>query len=282
MISAEYDFQSPKTLDDALSLLSVHRDDASLLSGGMSLVPIMTLGLIQPDVVISLNHLPELEYVREDGDDLRIGALTRHYAIMMDPLVHQHAPLLAEAASKIGDVQIRNRGSIGGSLAHADPAADYLPVTRALSARVCLQRQGSERYVEVSDFFRGLMMTAREPDELLTEVVIPKSTPGCSSSYQRLSRVEGNYAIVAAAGIVEPRFEGARIGLGGVAPEPVLIDVGVHLQAGLTDAGLEAVGQDAYDASSEAHGDLNGDANYRREMARVFAIRVIQSAAESV
>lgn len=280
MISHEYDFQAPRTLSDALALLDRHGSDAKLLSGGMSLVPVMTLGLLQTDLIISLNHVPDLAYIREEGGNLRIGALTRHVDVAQNELVKRHLPFLAQAAAGIGDVQVRNRGSIGGSIAHADPAADYLPVILAAGARLRIQRQGGERTVEAKDFFKGLMMTALEPNELLSEVLIPKLPAGAGSSYQRLHRVEGNFAIVAAAAVVEPG-RSARVGLGGVAPGPVLLDVSSQLRGGVTDAALAAVGEAAFEASADASSDLNGDAEYRREMARVFARRTIRAAAEA-
>lgn len=282
MISQEYDFQAPETLPEALSLLDRHGPDAKVLSGGMSLVPVMTLGLMQPDVVISLNHVADLDYVRSRGRNVEIGALVRHATVATHPMVREHVPLLAQAAGRIGDVQVRNRGTIGGSIAHADPAADYLPCVLALDAKLKVQSAGGQRGVEARSFFQGLMTTALEPNELLTEISIPKLPAGTGTSYQRLHRVEGNFAIVAAAAVVERGFKAARVALGGVGPTPVLVDVTSQLRDGATDAALAAVGDAAFEASGEAYGDLNGDADYRREMARVYARRAVRAAAESL
>lgn len=282
MIAQEFDFQAPRSVDDALTLLERHGMDAKVLSGGMSLVPAMSLGLMQTEVLISLNHVPGLDYVREEKGELAVGALTRHHRVNTDPLIVEHAPLLAKAAARVGDVQVRNRGTIGGSLAHADPAADYLPVVMALGAKLRLQRTGGERTVEAKDFFQGLMMTALEPHELLTEVRIPKMAKGTGTSYQRLHRVEGNFAIVSAAALIEPGFRSARVGLGGVGPTPVLIDVTRHLSGGVDEESLRAVGDAAFEAADDATSDLNGSEEYRREMARVFAKRAVREAAESV
>lgn len=279
MISKEYAFHAPKKLDEALGLLAQHGDDAKVLAGGMSLVPVMTLGLIQPEVVVSLNHLEGLDYVKEDGATVRIGALTRHDRVRTDAIVTRHVPLLSQAATFIGDVQVRHRGTVGGSLAHADPAADYLPVMLVLGAQVRLQSAKGERWVKASDFFKGLMQTALQPGELLTEIQIPKLKDGAGSSYQRLHRVEGNFAIVSAAAIVEKGFASARVALGGVGPQPVLVDVTKRLAKGLSDEALKGISDDAYAASAEAYGDLNGDVDYRRAMARVYAQRVIRAAA---
>ncbi|HJN59863.1 MAG TPA: FAD binding domain-containing protein [Alphaproteobacteria bacterium] len=279
MISEEFDFEAPSALPDALALLARHGADATLLSGGMSLMPMTTLGLVYPGLIISLNHIAELDYVREDGAELRIGALTRHADVAANPLIREHAPLLAEAAAMIGDVQVRNRGTIGGSIAHADPAANYLPAALALGARLRLQSEAGERSVEARDFFQGVMTTAIEANEMLTEIAIPKLAAGTGTSYQRLIRVEGNFAIVIAAAIVEPGRQAARVALGNVAPGPVLVDVSAQVEGGLDDGALAAIGDAAFEAAAAAASDLAGDANYRRQMARVFARRAVQSAA---
>jgi aerobic carbon-monoxide dehydrogenase medium subunit len=230
-------------------------------------------------VVVSLNHIPGLDYVKDEGSTVRIGALTRHEKIRSDPLVQRSFALLSQAAAFIGDVQVRHRGTIGGSLAHADPAADYLPVMLVLGAQFRLQSAKGERIVNAAEFFKGLMQTVLQPAELLTEIRIPKLKDGAGSSYQRLHRVEGNFAIVSAAAVVEKGFASARIALGGVGPKPVVIDVTRRLTKGLNDDALGGISDDAFDASSEAYGDLNGDSEYRRAMARVYAQRVIRAAA---
>jgi carbon-monoxide dehydrogenase medium subunit len=279
MISKEYAFEAPKQLSDALGLLEKYGDDAKVLAGGMSLVPTMTLGLVQPEVVISLNHIPNLDYVKEAGNVLKIGALTRHDTVRKHPLVRQHCPLLSEAATCIGDVQVRHRGSIGGSVAHADPAADYPPVMLVLGAQFRLQRAKGDRTVPASAFFKDLMQTALEPGELVTEIEVPKLPAGAGSSYLRLHRVEGNFAIVAAAAVVERGCKSVRLGLAGVGPKAVALDVTARFTKGVTDAALDAVRADAMAASGDAYGDLNGDADYRRAMAQVFAVRAIRAAA---
>ena len=282
MISKEYRFEAPRELGEALSLLEKYGDDAKVLAGGMSLVPTMTLGLVQPDVVISLNHIPNLDYVREEGNLLKIGALTRHDTVRKNALVQRHCPLLAEAAAFIGDVQVRHRGSIGGSIAHADPAADYPPVMLTLGAQFRLQRTKGDRTVPAATFFKDLMQTALEPGELVTEIAVPKLPAGAGSAYLRLHRVEGNFAIVAAAAVVEKGFKSVRLGLAGVGPKAVLVDVTVRFKGGLTDAALKAMRGDVAEASADAYGDLNGDAEYRRAMAEVYAERGVRTAASRV
>jgi aerobic carbon-monoxide dehydrogenase medium subunit len=282
MISQEFEFHAPKQLSEALNLLQRYGDDAKVLAGGMSLVPLMTLGLLQPKVIVSFNHIRELDYVSEDKTMLRIGAMTRHSTIRSHPLISRYCPLLTEAASYVGDVQVRHRGTIGGSLAHADPAADYPPVMLVAGAQFKLQTAKGERVVKVRDFLKGLMQTDLQPGELLTEIQIPKLADGSGSSYQRLHRVEGNFAIVNAAAVIEKGFKAARLGLGGVGETAVLVDVSKRLSKGLSDEALRGVSDDAYAASHDAYGDLNGDADYRRAMARVYAQRVIKTAAGKI
>jgi aerobic carbon-monoxide dehydrogenase medium subunit len=279
MISKEYAFEAPKQLSEALGLLEKYGDDAKVLAGGMSLVPTMTLGLVQPEVVISLNHIPNLDYVKEEGNVLKIGALTRHDTVRKHPLIQKHCPLLSEAATLIGDVQIRHRGSIGGSIAHADPAADYPPVMLVLGAQIRLQRAKGERTVPASGFFKDLMQTALEGGELVTEIQVPKLPADAGSAYLRLHRVEGNFAIVAAAAVVEKGFKSVRLGLAGIGPKALLVDVTARFKNGLSDAALDGVRADALQASADAYGDLNGDADYRRAMAQVYAVRAIRTAA---
>jgi carbon-monoxide dehydrogenase medium subunit len=279
MITKEYPFHAPRTLEEAFRLLQRYGEDAKLLAGGMSLVPLMTLGLAQPEAVISLNHLRDLDYVREDGECLRIGAMTRHDGIRTHALVRQHCPVLAEAAGCIGDPQIRHRGTIGGSLAHADPAADYPPVMLAANALFRIRSLDEERTVAAKDFFKGLMRTDLERGEIFAEVILPKMAPGTGSAYRRLHWVEGGFAIVASAAVIEPGFKAARIGLSGVGPHAVLVDASRHLGSGPTDEALEAIAAEVLAASADAYGDLKGDAEYRREMAKVYAKRAIRAAA---
>jgi carbon-monoxide dehydrogenase medium subunit len=282
MITKEYPFHAPQKLEEAVALLQHYGGDAKLLAGGVSLVPLMTLGLVQPEAVISLNHIRELDYVREDGDYLQIGAMTRHDSVRADSLIRQYCPVLAEAAGFIGDPQVRHRGTIGGSLAHADPAADYPPVMLVLNALLRIRSQNGERTVAATDFFKGLLQTDLGRGEILTEVVVPKLAKGSGSAYRRLHRVEGSFAIVASGAVIEPGFKAARVALSGVGPQAVLLDVTRHLAGGVSDEALQAIARDTVAASADAYGDLNGDAEYRREMAKVYAKRAIKAAAEAM
>ena len=198
MISKHFAFEAPRELKHALALIGQHGAAAEILAGGMSLVPMMTLGLIQPDVVISLNHLPGLDSIRDEDGAIVIGALARHYTIESHPSVAQRFPVLREAARLVGDVQVRHRGTLGGSLAHADPAANYPPVMLVLGAEVRLQSEGGERSVPAGEFFRGLLQTAREPNELLTEVRIPYLPDGAGSAYVEFHRAMSTITVVIA------------------------------------------------------------------------------------
>jgi len=278
MISQEIEFHTPKKLSDALALMQRYGEDARLLAGGMSLVPIMNLGLVQPKIVISLNHIPELDYISDDKNGLRIGATTRHYKVQSSDLIQKYCPVLAEAAGYIGDVQVRHRGTIGGSLSHADPAADYPTVMVAMNAQFKLRSAKGERTVKARDFFVGLMQTSLGQGEMLAEIQIPKLAEGFGSSYQRLHRIEGNFPIVNATAVIEKGFKATRLGLGGVGQTVVLVDVSDRLSKGLNDAALKGVSDDCYAASADAYGDLNGDAEYRRAMIRIFAQRAVKAA----
>jgi carbon-monoxide dehydrogenase medium subunit len=236
----------------------------------------MNLGILRPSTVVSLNHIPGLDYVEDAGQHLRIGAMVRHGRVASDPLVRTHAPVLASAASRIADVQIRHRGTIGGSVAHADPAADYLPVLVAMDASVKVASTRGERTIKARDFFLDVMMTALEPGEILVEIEVAKLPADAASAYVRLARVEGSFAIVNAAAVVN----GGRpvIAIGGATPTPVLVEPPVDLRGGVSEAALEAISNAAYDASEDAYGDLSGSADYRRAMARIYAKRAVREA----
>jgi xanthine dehydrogenase iron-sulfur cluster and FAD-binding subunit A len=232
--------------------------------------------LVRPRLVLSLNRIDGRNYVREDRDALRIGAGTRHYEIIRDPMIACHCAVLAEAAAFIGDTQVRNRGTIGGSLAHADPAADYGPVLVASGARVIVRSKRGEREIAADKFFTNLMETALKPDEIATEVVMPK-LGAARGAYTRLHRVEGNFAIVNAAAVLSNA--NARIALGGVGSVPLALDVSAELSHGVNDDALEAVGRRVRAACIDAPADLNASADYRRQMAAVYAQRALAVAA---
>jgi carbon-monoxide dehydrogenase medium subunit len=274
MLAKEFDFHAPAELDEALGLLAGAEGVVKVLAGGMSLVPAMSLGLVRPDRVVSLNHVRGLSEVEDGGDSIRLGAMVTHERIASDPLIARAVPSLATAASLIGDVQIRHRGTVGGSLAHADPAADYLPVMAVLGAALTLRSSdGGERRVAARDFFVDIMLTDLGRNELLVSVEVPKVPAGAGAAYVRLARVEGSFAIVNAAAVVDGR---AAIAIGGATGAPVVVEPDVDPAAG--KAALDEIGDAAYEAAEDAFGDLSASAEYRRELARVYARRAVQAA----
>ena len=274
MLSTDFEFFAPTELSDALRLLDEKGPGAKVLAGGMSMVPTVNLGLLRPDCVVSLNHVGGLDGIQDAGGELRIGAMVRHARIAADPAISSHLPALAAAASVIGDVQVRNRGTIGGSVAHADPSADYLPVLVAHDATVVVAGSATTREVPARGFFLDVMMTDLAPGEIVVELRVPKLGPRAGSGYARLARVEGSFAIVNAAAVVD----GSRcaIGVGGAVPSPVLVE----LELDLSTAGpaLDEVAAAVRAACEDAYDDLNGSADYRRAMAGVYAGRAVAAA----
>jgi carbon-monoxide dehydrogenase medium subunit len=269
VISQEFDFHAPTTLADALDLLAANAEDGKALAGGMSLVPAMNLGIARPTAVISLNRLAELDYVREDGDVVRIGAMTRHARIVRDEVVTGTFPLLVQAAAAIGDVQVRNRGTIGGSIAHADPAADYLPVVLALGATFRVASTAGGRSIPAREFFRGVMATALAPGELLVEIELPRPPAGAGTAYLRLARLEGSFPLASAAAVVDGGP--AAVAVGGTTGAPFVLEVE-------DPEALDEVERVARDAAADAFPDLAATAEYRRSMAGVFARRAVEAA----
>ena len=273
MITAEFDYQAPGDLPTVLQLLARDAGNTKIIAGGMSLVPMLNLGLLEPRLMISLRQVPELTGVTERHNAVVVGSMTRHHAVARDPLIRNFAPLLGMAAELIGDVQVRNRGTIGGSLAHADPAANYLPAVIALNAEVELAGPSGRRAVSARRFFLDVMATAVEPDEIIVGVSIPKgrSTAGCG--FRKFTRVKGNFPIICAAALA-PADDGAeRIVIGGATAVPVVIDVPREAAAVQdTVAGLIRA------AIENPLEDQNGDAEYKREMAVVFGLRALADA----
>jgi CO/xanthine dehydrogenase FAD-binding subunit len=272
MISQEFEFHAPSTLADAVELLAENSADGKALAGGMSLVPAMNLGIARPTAIVSLNRLEELDYVREDGDVVRIGAMTRHARIESDPLLGEAFPLLRQAARVIGDVQVRNRGTIGGSIAHADPAADYLPVMLALGARFQTVSSSAERTIAAGDFFLGPLTTALAPGELLREIELPKLPAGAGTAYLRLARLEGSFPLADAAAVVDGGP--AVVAVGGATAAQYVLEIE-------DPEALDAVEEAAREAATSAFPDLAATAEYRRAMAGIYARRAVEAALEA-
>jgi CO/xanthine dehydrogenase FAD-binding subunit len=287
MKPASFEYQAPESLPAALDLLARHGGEAKVLAGGQSLIPVMNFRLAQPALLVDLNRIAELSFLRR-GDDggLRIGAMTRQRRLERDPLVEAAAPLLAETVPWIAHPQIRNRGTIGGSLSHADPAAELPAVTVALGGRFRLVKAGSERWVPASDFFAGLFTTALEPDEVLAEVALPPLPPRTGWSFQEIARRHGDYAQIGLAALVtlgeDGRCREARLIFLSAGDTPVEARDAAALLAG-TDLGAEAVAAAADKAATDEidpRDDVHASAKFKRHLARVLTGRALRTAAE--
>lgn len=291
MKPAPFEYQAPGSLAAALDLLASRGGDAKLLAGGQSLIPVMNFRLAEPSLLVDINKLTNLDFIRrgEDGG-LRIGALTRQRRLERDPLVAEVASLLHEAMPWIAHPQIRNRGTIGGSLAHADPAAELPAVAVALGARFRLQRAGGDRWVDARDFFGGLFTTALEPDEILTEVAIPPLPPRTGWAFLEIARRLGDYAQVGIAALVtlddSGRCREARLVYLSVGDRPVVAREAARLLAGqeispaIFSKAIEAAADKASRDEMSPAGDVHATAEFKRHLARVLTGRALRRAAE--
>ena len=278
MIANSFAYTAPKTLSEALKLLA---GGAKPLAGGMSLIPMMKLRLASPEHLVDVGRLAELNYIRERDGAIHVGAATTHYEVESSPLLRGKCPLLAETAAYIGDIQVRNMGTIGGSVAHADPAADYPAALQALEAKIVLKSSTGERTVATAGFFLDTFTTALEPGEIVSEVVVPVEPGLTGTSYQKFLQPASGFAIVGVAARI--RQEGGklslvRIGITGVSGcsyrarkvEDALADKAA------TDAAIRAAAALAADGV-EASSDLHASAQYRKTLAAVYTARAIRA-----
>ena len=278
-------FVAPRSLPEALALLARHGEEGKVLAGGQSLLPVLNFRLNQPAVLIDLNRVVELEHLTAGDGALRMGALTRQRQLERHPLVAERAPLLAEAVHHIAHPQIRNRGTVGGSLAHADPAAELPALAVALGARLRLQRLGEERWVEADDFYTGLFGTLLAPDELLTEIEWPAPPPRSGWAFEESARRHGDYAQVGVAAVVRLDDGGqcaaARLVFLAVAPRPFVAARAAALLAGAAPT-AEAIDAAAAAAAADiAPGDdVHASAGFKRFLAERLARRVLRRAFE--
>ena len=282
MIPAKFDYLAPTSVEDALSALSQHGDDAKIMAGGQSLLPVLRMRLNAPEVVIDLGRIDSLRGVREDGDALVIGALTTHAEMVTNDLVRQHALLLSKAAAEVADSQVRHRGTFGGSCAHADPAGDLGSAALALDAEFVIAGAAGTRSVPASEFFVDLFETAIGEDEILTEVRVPKKT-GWGAHYEKFVRVVHQWPIVAVAATVSASggtIAEARIALTNMGATPLRARATESALAGAatTEDGVRAAADQAADGTNPPS-DLNGDADYRRHLATVLTRRAVLAAA---
>jgi carbon-monoxide dehydrogenase medium subunit len=265
VIPAPFDYVAAESTTHALDLLDSFGDEAKLLAGGHSLLPMMKLRLVAPAVLIDIGRLTELIGIRADGDELVIGAATPHAAVAASDLVRADAPLLAHSAAQVGDPQIRHRGTIGGSLAHADPAADLPMALVALGGSVGLLGQGGTRSVAADDFFAGFFETSLEPGELIASVRVPRR-PDAAWGYQKFVRRANDWAIVGAAAI------DGRIALANMGPTPLRARAA---EQALAEGASAAEAAELADEGTEPGEDVHADRDYRRHLARVLTRRAL-------
>lgn len=282
MIPAAFEYVAPTSVEEALAALAEHGDDAKIIAGGQSLLPVLRMRLNAPEWIIDLGRIETLRGVRDGGDHLVIGAMTTHHDVGHDPAVREHALLLTEALAELADAQVRHRGTFGGALAHADPAGDLGAPALALGATFVIQGPSGTREVAADDFFVDLFETAIGEDELLVEVRIPKRT-GWGAAYEKFVRVAHQWPIVAVAATV--RLDGdtiaeARIGLTNMGATPLRARAVEDALVGqpATEEAVAAAAAHAADGT-EPPSDLNGDADYRRHLATVLTRRAVLTAA---
>lgn len=285
MYTTAFDYAKATSVDEALALMAEHGDDAKLLAGGHSLLPAMKLRLSMPGALIDISDLQDLSYVREDGDRIRIGALTTHATLEHSDLLKRRCPALAMLASHIGDPQVRNRGTIGGSLAHADPAADYPAIVLALDAEMTITSATGTRTVTADDFFTGMFETAVGSGELLTEVSVPAMSSGQGASYAKFENPASRYAIVGVAAMVQMdggRCTAARVGVTGAAS---VVFRATNVEENLVGTALSgdaiATAVTGMADPSDLMEDLSGSQEYRAHLCEVMAKRALSEAAEA-
>jgi carbon-monoxide dehydrogenase medium subunit len=283
MIPTAFDYEIATSLDHALSLLQGGGDDTKLIAGGHSLLPLMKLRLAGATALVDIGRLDELRHVREEGSAIAIGALTRHHDLGRSELLREACPVVAQAASQIGDPQVRHRGTIGGSIAHGDPASDLPAVLLALDAELVTRRGEGERRIAAADFFKGPFTTALEPDEILTEIRVPRLRETSRSTYLKFSRRAQDWAIVGVAAVVdcaEGKIETAAIGLTNMGPVPVRATRTETALAGVETTDEAAISAAAAHAAAglEPPFDTYATAEYRTALTGVLVRRAVRAA----
>jgi carbon-monoxide dehydrogenase medium subunit len=282
----KFRYFAPQSVEEALALLAEHADGARVLAGGQSLVPLMNMRLVQPSVLVDINGINELAYIKAWDGGLAIGTLTRDATLVVDSMVAEHLPLLSEAARHVGHPAIRNRSTAGGSIAHADPAAELPAVMVALNAEVEVRGRSGSRTISAQDFFKGYLTTDLKEGELLTEMRIPSLPSRAGSAFVEFSRREGDYALAGVAAVIALDEDGtiadARLGLCSVGPSPVRPQAAEALLRG------QRPGSEAWAGAASAVvsvldnplSDIHGSADYRRHLAGVLTRKALAIAAE--
>lgn len=282
MKPAAFEYIVADSVDMAVASLAQAGGDAKIIAGGQSLVPMLNFRLLRPSVLVDINRIPDLAYVREDGDVVRIGALTRHHQLETSPVIAAHFPVLSEAMAHVAHLAIRNRGTIGGSLSHADPAAELPMMAMLLDAEVRIVSSAATRTVAARDFFRDALTVDLVEDEMVTEIALPKLPPNTGWGFEEVARRSGDFALAAVAATLtlsDGKIAQARIAMTGVAPtarrvaEAEKLLIGQRLDAGVGSDIIEAVR-----AAAEPPTDLHASADYRRHLVGVLAGRALAAA----
>jgi aerobic carbon-monoxide dehydrogenase medium subunit len=283
MKPASFEYHAPASVDEALGLLQQHASDVRLLAGGQSLVPMMNFRLVAPAVIVDLNRIPELAYIEDAGEAVRIGAMTRQRTAEFSPIVGEKLPLLREAIKLVGHLPTRTRGTIGGSIAHADPSAEIPMVLQALEGEVVARRPQGVRTIKAADFFRDALTTSLEADEMLVEVRLPAMPSDASYAVEEFARRHGDFAIAAIAAVIErdgARCTKARLATAGISA------FSVRLRAAEDVLEAEGLGEDAIARAADVAAELvepladqNASAEFRRHLTRVLTGRALRKAA---
>jgi carbon-monoxide dehydrogenase medium subunit len=281
MYPAQFEYARPSTIDEALQMLAEGGGDAKLIAGGHSLLPMMKLRLAQPAKLIDISRIPGLNEIKVDANGTTIGALVTHSQVAASPEVQRALPALAEAADKIGDLQVRNRGTVGGSLAHADPAGDLPAVFLAYDGEIVARGPNGERTIKASDFFVDILTTSLGEDEIITQIRFPAVAGGTGSAYLKFDHPASHYALTGVAAVVTLGDGGVvqdvRVGVTGVGPKAYRAD---GVEQALKGKGADAVSQAAEKAADgiDCNDDIHASAEYRAHLARVFTRRALEAA----
>lgn len=279
MIPASFDYERAESVDQAVQLLGSN-EDAKLLAGGHSLLPLMRLRLARPGLIVDIDRLADLEYVHEEGDNVEIGALSRIAVLAQDQTLWKHAPLLAHVCGLVGDPQVRHRATLGGSVAHGDPASDPPTALLTLDAQLVVRGPSGERTVPASGFFKGIFETDLGPQDVLTAIRVPKQAPGAGWSYQKFHRRAIDWAIVGVAAVVQRddgHVAGASVGLTNMGTTPIRATGVEQAVAGADLGGLAAAADHAPEGTSPVS-DTNASAEYRSELSKILVRRALEEA----
>jgi CO/xanthine dehydrogenase FAD-binding subunit len=286
MKPAPFEYHAPGSLDDALALKNQHGDEAKILAGGQSLVPAMNFRVVQPDVLIDLNRVQELSYIREDDRVIRAGAMARERHLEFDATIEKHTPLLHEAVPFIAHPQVRNRGTLGGSIVNADPAAELPVLMTALSARLKAKNTSGERWIEAKDFFAGMFTTALEPDEILVEIELPFSPPRTGWSFSEVAPRAGDYAMMGVAALVtldeSGKCKSAKLVYlnAGDGPVDAVEAAGLLVGETINDALIVSAAVHASEKEINPFGSMHASVDFQRHLARVLTKQTLLKAAQ--